>query len=604
MAAALRRLPAVMRLLRRRTDRHGGALWSEFIGWFDRLELSENTILLGFAVIIGAGTALAVVAFYGLIDLAFLALYRWPGLYLSRASLLAWRPVVTAIGLFLAWLIVRRFCPPGSGQNVPDVQLAVARRGGVIPPRPSLARTAASAVTLGGGGSAGSEGPVAVAGATLGSFLGQAFRFHPSRVKVLVAAGAAAGISAAFNAPLTGAFFALEEILGTLAVGAFPAVVVSSVVAAVVSRSFFGNHPAISIPAEYGYSHAVEIFAFYPLLGVVCGLVAVLFVRTYFGVERLAQDARMPGWSKPVAGGLAVGFMVFLSGGALVGYGHLAIRLDVLGQMAWYALALLAVGKIIATAITLHFGGSGGVFTPSLYVGAATGGAFGAALARIFPGLALSPEAYALVGMGAVVAAATAAPITGILIVFEMTNDYAIMLPLMMATVIAYVGARRVEPDSLYSGWLRRRGENIENGAERDVLAGIRATAACHPNPQVILESATVAVLLDHLEASDQTDFPVVDDEKHLIGTVSVADLGRLARHSHDVANVIIAADVAVAGETVGPDDTLLEAVRRMGVRGTGSIPMVDQETGRFLGLVTRAHVLAQYERAIAVASQ
>jgi CIC family chloride channel protein len=423
-------------------------------------------------------------------------------------------------------------------------------------------------------------------------------------VKVLVAAGAAAGISAAFNAPLTGAFFALEEILGTLAVGAFPAVVVSSVVAAVVSRSFFGNHPAISIPAEYGYSHAVEIFAFYPLLGIVCGLVAVLFVRTYFGVERVAQDARIPEWTRPVAGGLAVGFMVFLSGGALVGYGHLAIRLDVLGQMAWYALALLAVGKIIATAITLHFGGSGGVFTPSLYVGAATGGAFGAALARIFPGLALSPEAYALVGMGAVVAAATAAPITGILIVFEMTNDYAIMLPLMMATVIAYVGARRVEPDSLYSGWLRRRGENIENGAERDVLAGIRATAACHPNPQVILESATVAVLLDHLEASDQTDFPVVDAEKHLIGTVSVTDLGRLARHSHEVANVIIAADVAVAGETVGPDDTLLEAVRRMGVRGTGSIPMVDQETGRFLGLVTRAHVLAQYERAIAVASQ
>jgi CBS domain-containing protein len=156
----------------------------------------------------------------------------------------------------------------------------------------------------------------------------------------------------------------------------------------------------------------------------------------------------------------------------------------------------------------------------------------------------------------------------------------------------------------LYSGWLRRRGEHIEDGAEKDVLAGIRATAACHPSPQVILQSATVAVLLDHLEASDQTDFPVVDDENRLIGTVSVTDLGRLARHSSDVADVIIAADIAVAGETVGPDDTLLEAVRRMGVRGTGSIPMVDPATGRFLGLVTRAHVLAQYERAIAVANQ
>jgi CIC family chloride channel protein len=299
-------------------------------------------------------------------------------------------------------------------------------------------------------------------------------------------------------------------------------------------------------------------------------------------------------------GGLAVGLMVFLSGGVLVGYGHLAIRVDVFGRMAWYSLALLALGKILATAITLHAGGSGGVFTPSLYVGAATGGAFGAALASLFPSLGLTPEAYALVGMGAVVAAATAAPMTGILIVFEMTNDYAIMLPLMLATVIAYAGARHLEPDSLYSGWLRRRGESIEHGAERDVLAGISASEACHPNTQVVRQSATVAELLDHLEVSDQTDFPVVDDAMRLIGVIPIADLGRLARHSQSLADVVVAADVAVVTETVTPGDSLLEVVRRLGVRGSGSIPMVDRQTGRFLGLVTRAHVLALYERAIA----
>ncbi|HEX6134213.1 MAG TPA: chloride channel protein, partial [Longimicrobiales bacterium] len=352
--------------------------------------------------------------------------------------------------------------------------------------------------------------------------------------------------------------------------------------------------------AEYGYSHVREILLFYPLLGVLSGLAAVLFVRTYFRTEQIAARSTLPAWALPLLGGAAVGFMVFLSRGTLVGYGHLAIRIDVFGQMAWYALALLALGKIVATAITLHFGGSGGVFTPSLFVGAATGGAFGAALAALFPGLNLSPEAYALVGMGAVVAAATAAPITGILIVFEMTNDYAIMLPLMLTTVIAYVGARRYEQDSLYSGWLRRRGERLEYGAERDVLAGISASEACHPHPHVVPESATVSQLLDHLDAGDQTDFPVVDIRGRLIGIITVADLGRLARHSDFLADVVVAADVATPSDTVTPDDTLLEAVRRMGVRGSGSIPMVDAETGAFIGLVTRAHVLALYERAIA----
>ena len=184
---------------------------------------------------------------------------------------------------------------PGRGHeglNIPDVQRAVAREGGRLPARPALARTAASAVTLGSGGAAGSEGPVAVLGAALASFLGSAFRFDPARTKVLVAAGAAAGISAAFNAPLAGAFFALEEILGSLAVGAFPSVVVASVVAAVVSHTFLGNNPAFPVPEEYGYALQREVLIFYPFLGVVAGLVAVLFVRVYFAHGEARQGDR------------------------------------------------------------------------------------------------------------------------------------------------------------------------------------------------------------------------------------------------------------------------------------------------------------------------
>ncbi len=206
--------------------------------------------------------------------------------------------------------------------------------------------------------------------------------------------------------------------------------------------------------------------------------------------------------------------------------------------------------------------------------------------------------------MGAVVAAATAAPITGILIVFEMTNDYAIVLPLMLATVIAYAVARRIEPDSLYSGWLRRKGEHIEHGAVQDVLAGIRVRDALEPNPQVIGEGATVAQLMEHLDQAGQTEFPVVDGEARLRGMITVAELARVARDPGGLGPLVVAADIAQASESVGPDDSLGDAIRRMGVRGAAALPVVDPATDRLLGIVTRAHVLAVYERTVAARSR
>lgn len=271
------------------------------------------------------------------------------------------------------------------------------------------------------------------------------------------------------------------------------------------------------------------MLVFYPFLGVVAGLIAALFVRTFFGTEKYCRGLRLHPAVLALLGGMTVGVLVLLSGGVLVGHGHFAVHLDLFGGMSWTSLALLALGSILATSITLGGGGSGGVFTPSLLVGAATGGAFGVALAGLFPGLGLRPEAYALVGMGAVVGAATAAPITGILLVFEMTNDYEIVLPLMLTTVIANLVARRIEGDSLYSGWLRRRGERLEHGADRDVLAGLKVHDALDPAPHVVASTASLDLLLAHLGRGAYTDLPVVDDERRLIGIITLADLGRLA---------------------------------------------------------------------------
>ena len=602
----MRRIPTLRdptrpaRYAARIAARHAGGAWDRFADWFNAFHFNENTILLGFAVAIGLAGGLGVVAFYRLIDLAYWILYLTPAVFLTQSGILAYRPLLTGIGMTLAYLIMRGPGRGHEGLNVPDVQRAVAREGGRLPMRPTLARTAASAVTLGSGGAAGSEGPVAVLGAALASFLSRAFRFDPARTKIMVAAGAAAGISAAFNAPLAGAFFALEEILGSLAVGAFPPVVVASVVAAVVSHSFLGNNPAFPIPEEYGYALQRELMIFYPFLGVIAGLVAALFVRVFFATETVLHKLEGPRWTAAFLGGLLVGVLVLLSKGMLVGHGHLAVHLEVFGGMSWTSLALLALGSILATSITLNFGGSGGVFTPSLYVGAATGGAFGVALTGLFPGLGLRPEAYALVGMGAVVAASTSAPITGMLLVFEMTNDYEIVIPLMLTTVIANLVARRLEPDSLYSGWLRRRGERLQHGADRDVLAGLRVADAFDPAPQVAGETAPLGQLLEHLGSGAFTDLPVVDEQRRLIGIIPIADLGRLAGEPREKTSTLVASEVTIPAETVAPGDSLLEAIRRMGVRGAPSIPVVDQATGHLLGLVSRAHVLALYERAVA----
>lgn len=606
--ASRRFLPSsVLRLLartRRITYRPAQAAisaWDLVVDWFNSLELSENAVLLGFATVIGVCSALGVAGFYKLIDLAYGVFYRSTTPFLSRGELLAYRPAITMFGLAAAWWIMRRLGRGHDGLNVPDVQLAVVRRGGVIPSRPALARTAASAVTLGGGGSAGSEGPVAVLGAAMGSLLGRIFRSGRDRVTVLVAAGTAAGISAAFNAPLAGAFFAIEEVLGSYAVASFPPIVVSSVVGAIVSRGFFGNHPAFPIPDEYGYALAREVIVFYPLLGILTGVVAAGFVRTYFTAEDWARRWPGPSWALPWIGGLLVGVCVYLSGGLLVGYGHLSVRLEVFGRMAWYALALLAIGKIVATSITLNSGGSGGVFTPSLYVGAATGGAFGSLLSTAFPSLGLHPEAYALVGMGAMVAGATGAPITGILIVFEMTNDYAIMLPLMMATVIGFMVARRLSPDSLYSGWLRRRGEHIKHGADWATLTSLQVADAYDRNPRLIREDAGLDEALAHLHgAGDQSLFPVVDAAGTLVGAIPVVTLGRAAMEDRGSGAPIIAGDIAQPSDAVTATDTLLEAMRLLGSRGATALPVVERETGRVIGLLTRGHILAAYERTLA----
>ncbi|HSC32339.1 MAG TPA: chloride channel protein [Gemmatimonadaceae bacterium] len=571
-----------------------GTPWARVVTLFARADWDEGALLMGFALVIGVGAGLGVVGFYHLIDAAYDLFITMIGTRLHITTHVAYRPALTALGLWAAWALVRRI---PDGQNVADVQLAVAKRGGVLGWRDILVRTLASAVTLGSGGSAGSEGPTAVLGAGIGSIIGQGLRFDQRRLKILVGCGAGAGIAAAFNAPFAGAFFALEEVLGSFSIGAFSPVVIASVAGALTVRPFLGSHPAFHIPA-YGTIRPAAIFVFYPLLGIVCGLWSAFYTRTFFATATAFSRARGPRWLRPVVGGLIVGLIVYASGGLLVGNGHLAIPTPIFGGIAWYFLLGIALAKSVATAVTLGSGGSGGVFTPTLFIGAALGGAMGRIGYLSFPNFGLHPQAWALVGMAGLVAGANRAPITAIFMVFEMTNDYQLVPPLMLVSVIAFAVARKAAPYGLYDGWLERRGEHLAHGADRALMDRIRTAEALDTHPIVVRPSDTLADVIAAAGRTRYPTLPVVDVDDVLLGVITYDGLRQAMLDRGVLAGVVLAADLAAPTEVVLPSDSLAVALRKMNARAIEVIPVVMSEAHpRIVGILSRADVLAAYER-------
>lgn len=571
------------------------------LAWFERREWDEGATLMVLGAFIGVTSGLGVVGFYRLIDLAHFVLIKLPESRLAAYGQAFYRPLLTGIGLWAAWLVVRRADIP-DGQNVPDVQLAVAKRDGLIESRPVVVRTVASALTLGSGASAGSEGPVAVLGAGLGSSLGRRLHFQPRHVKILVGCGAAAGIAGAFNAPFAGAFFALEEILGSFSVGAFSPVVIASVVGALTVRPFLGNHPifASRVPAS---ARPLEILL-YPVLGVICGLLSALYARAYLAANALGRRMPAPRWMWPLSAGAIVGLIAIASRGLLAGNGHLAIPEPIFGGLAWYALITIALAKILVTVITLGFGGSGGVFTPTLFIGAALGGGLGVLGSRVLPAGLVHPHAWAFVGMAGMVAGATRAPLTAIFMVFEMTDDYTYVVPLMIVAVIAYSTARRYSAHGLYDGWLAARGEHLAHGVDQSIMDHTHVTDALDRDVGVVPADASIGDLVAAAAATRHGVLPVVDRDGTLVGVVSHHALREAILSRSHLESVVLAADLAEPVEPLSPRDSLRRALAAMNARGLDALPVVEANgrDSRFTGLLSRSDVLRVYERALSQA--
>jgi chloride channel protein, CIC family len=570
---------------------------------FSRESLVRYTgglMMPGLGMLVGLLGGLGAVAFRYLIGF-FQTLIFGSGSDLATVvpSLPWWRVVLgPALGGAFVGPIVYFFAREARGHGVPEVMNAVAREGGVIRKRVAFVKIMASAMCIGSGGSVGREGPIVQIGSALGSTLGQILRLSYGEIRVLVACGAAAGIAATFNAPIAGAIFALEIILADFALPTFTPIILSSVIATVVSRGFLGNYPAFQVP-PYDLESPWEI-GFYCILGLLAGLVAVSFIVTLYKSEDLWDAWKIPDYMKASLGGIVIGVMA-LSFPQIMAVGYDSIGKALLNQEVWTVLVLLVPLKILATSITIGSGGSGGIFAPSLFMGAMLGGAFGCAVHALFPGVTANPGAYAIVGMGAVVAGTTHAPIQAFLIIFELTQDYRIIPPLMVCCVIATFVSRGIKKESIYTMKLLRRGIDIEAGRDANVLKGMLVKDFMTRHPETIRQETPFRELIRILPYSQHTSFPVTDDEGNLVGMLSLRDFREVV-FEDSLAQVVIARDIATIPAIFATTrDNLAKALALINDNGIERLPVVPGEEGakKVVGILSQRDIISAYNRAL-----
>jgi CIC family chloride channel protein len=504
---------------------------NKILDW-EKLRSNEYTIMVVLAIIVGLTAGFGAVGFRHLIDFFQTLAYGGENDLLELVINLPWyyRVAIPAIGGLIVGPLVYFFAREAKGHGVPEVMEAVALKGGIIRKRVVVVKSLASAISISTGGSVGREGPIVQIGSAIGSVLGQFMKISADRMRTLVGCGAAAGIAATFNAPIAGSMFALEVILGDFGLATFSPIVISSVVATAVSRAFLGDVPAFIVPT-YELVSAWEL-PMYVIMGIFCGVVGVVFTKTLYRIEDLFDGMKFPEYLKGIIGGLMLGVASLIFPQVLgVGYG--AIDMALMQKMAWWLLLVLVVVKILATSVTIGSGGSGGIFAPSLFLGAMAGGFFGAVVHQLFPNITASPGAYSIVGMGAVVSATTHGPLAAILILFEMTGDYKIILPLMLACIIATIASGQFLRDSIYTLKLARRGVDIKEGKEVNVLKSMFVKDVMNTHVETMTEALPLEQMTEKISKSKFNSFPVLNAQNELTGILSFNDYSEAIFDEH-----------------------------------------------------------------------
>ena len=564
-----------------------------------QIKLNEHTIMAVLAVIVGTAGGYGAVAFRYLIGFFQSLGYGGKKDLLELVVNLSWpyRVGIPIIGGLIVGPMVYFFAREAKGHGVPEVMEAIALKGGVIRKRVVVVKTLASAICIGSGGSVGREGPIVQIGSAVGSTLGQFLKVSADRMRILVGCGAAAGIAATFNAPVAGAMFALEIVLGDFGLATFSPIVISSVVATAVSQAYLGNTPAFIVPV-YELVSAWE-FPMYLFLGLFCALVGVTFTRTLYRIEDLFDEIKFPEYLKGIIGGLFLG-VASLAFPQILGVGYGAINLALMQKMAWWILLVLVPAKILATSITIGAGGSGGIFAPSLFLGSMAGGFFGAVVHHLFPGITASPGAYSIVGMAAVVSATTHGPLSAILILFEMTGDYKIILPLMLSCIVSVIASGQLLRDSIYTLKLARRGVNIREGKEVNILKSMRVKDVMNTQIETIAEALPLQQMSEVISKSKFNSFPVLNAQNQLTGILSFNDYSEAIFNEH-LKDIVVAKDLATTDlVTISLNDNLYTALEKISLKDFAVLPVVaDDDPTRLEGLISRRDIIGAYNKAV-----
>ena len=552
----------------------------------------EDQFFLVLTLVIGAVVGLTIVAFIVLTENLGSRMYP-----VGTESPQLRRLVVPVIGSLVTGFLLYRFFPDARGSGIPQTKVALSVHGGRITLRTVLAKFWLSAGSLASGVALGREGPSVMVGSGIASVIGRALGLRRDKVEALVPVGASAALAAAFNTPIAAVLFALEELMGNLHAPLLGSVVLSSATAWMVLHLFLGDEPLFSVP-EYQLVHASELL-FYAALGVIGGLVSVAFVRVLLRIRaRFMEMPERTRWLQPVAGGLTVGVLGFFVPEVLgVGYARVGDALN--GNMAITAMAMLVVLKLIATATCYGSGNAGGIFGPSLFIGAMLGGTVGSVANWLvgdvmgLPDYTGSVGAYALVGMGTAFAGIIRVPFTSVIMIFELTRDYAIIVPLMISNLASYFIARRYQPQPIYEALAHQDGIHLPSAETQQRQGRLRVRRAMRVPHEVLQTTMTPAEALDRVEGSRWNSWPLTD-EKGLLGMVTIEDLFQ-ARDQDRESSLGEALDV-----TPGPhlhDDHLLElALERMGAAGMDVLPVVSRlDVRRLEGIVGLGDVMRVY---------
>jgi CIC family chloride channel protein len=573
---------------------------NRYIQDFKRLVGNDQVVMAAVAVVVGGTAAGGAIAFREAIDyfqLLFLG-FRSDRVATLAAEMEWWRLILApAIGGLLVGLFCKYVMPGGRPQGVANVIESSALRVGRMSMRQGLGAAVISAASIGCGASVGREGPAVHLGASLASFLGRQLNLTRSQARTLLGCGVASAVAASFNAPIAGVFFALEVVIGHYALSAFAPIVIASVFGTILSRIWFGDFPAFEVPG-----HHITSFLEFPafvILGGVCAVAAVALMRVAAFVEVQGQRLPLPRWLHPAGAGLIVG-IVALEFPEILGVGYEAMDGALNEAYGLQMLIALAVLKILMTALCISAGFGGGVFSPSLFIGAMIGGAYGLIAAIPFPELSSGHGAYTMIAMGAVAAATLGAPISTILIIFELTGDYKLTVGVMVAVVIASLITRVWHSPSFFTDQLRRRGVHIHGGHDVTALRNLKVHDLMQQDHVSVMMDTGLDSLRNRLRLAPMNELFVVDSAEKLVGTITLADLGEVAfdlSHDREYTAIDLARKHPPFLELA---DDLEKAIRRFSEAEEGLLAVVDSaDRMRLIGCLHERDVMRAYNQAL-----